>query len=88
MVGGGHLAEDAGSAGGSRRLRIAEHRQHNRQGTPLCRRRKRGGQEQAIGRSRGGRTTRIHAVADASGRLISSSQKGDVGFAILFKWWI
>ena len=30
-----------------------------------------GAQEQAIGRSRGGRTTKIHAVADAAGRLIA-----------------
>jgi len=37
---------------------------------------------QAIGRSRGGRTTKIHAVADASGRLIAfdltPGQRGDV----------
>jgi transposase len=80
MVCGWHLAEDAGNAGGFRRLRIAEHRQHNLQGTPLCGRRKRGAQ--AIGRSRGGRTTKIHAVANASGRLIafdlSAGQMGDV----------
>jgi hypothetical protein len=30
----------------------------------------RGAHEQAIGRCRGGRTTKIHAVANASGRLI------------------
>src|SRR5271156_512053 len=33
--------------------------------------RKRGVQAQAIGRSRGGRTTKIHAVVDASGRPIA-----------------
>jgi hypothetical protein len=38
-------------------------------GPSLRRRGKRGAQEQAIGRSRGGRTTKIHAVANASGRL-------------------
>jgi transposase len=32
---------------------------------------KKGGQKQAIGRSRGGRTTKVHAVANASGRLIA-----------------
>ena len=30
-----------------------------------------GGAEQAIGRSRGGRNTKIHAIADAKGRLLS-----------------
>jgi transposase len=41
-----------------------------------------GAQEQAIGRSRGGRTTKIHAVANAAGRLITfeltAGQMGDV----------
>ena len=41
---------------------------------------------QAIGRSRGGRTTKIHAVADRSGRLIafdlSPGQMGDIRAAI------
>jgi transposase len=32
---------------------------------------KRGEQKQAIGRSRGGRNTKIHALADAKGRLIA-----------------
>jgi transposase len=52
------------------------------QGAPLCRRRKRGAETQAIGRSRGGRSTKIHAVADALGRLIAfdltPGQRGDV----------
>jgi transposase len=82
MVEGRHLAKDAGSAGGSRTERITEHRQHHLQGTSLRRRGKRGAQEQAIGRSRGGRTTKIHAVANASGRLIAfdvtAGQMGDV----------
>jgi transposase len=76
------LADDAGSVGGSGIDRSAEHRQHNRQGASLCRRRKRGAQEQAIGHSRGGRTTKIHAVANASGHLIAfdltPGQSGDV----------
>ena len=41
------------------------------QGAPLGRGRKRGEQNQAIGRSRGGRNTKIHAIADAKGRLLS-----------------
>jgi transposase len=41
------------------------------QGAPLGLGRKRGEQKQAIGRSRGGRNTKIHALADAKGRLLS-----------------
>ena len=41
------------------------------QGTPLGLGRKKGEHKQAIGRSRGGRNTKIHAVADAKGRLLS-----------------
>ncbi len=37
---------------------------HLDQGTSLGQRRKRGEHEQAIGRSRGGRTTKIHALSD------------------------
>jgi transposase len=42
-----------------------------RQGAPLGFGRKKGELKQAIGRSRGGRNTKIHAVADAKGRLLS-----------------
>ena len=42
----------------------------------MRRRRKRGAQEQAIGKSRGGRTTKIHAVVDADGRLIAFELTG------------
>src|SRR5262249_48593492 len=44
---------------------------HAHQGASLGLRRKRGEQTQAIGRSRGGRNTKIHAIADAKGRLLS-----------------
>ena len=41
-----------------------------------------GAEEQAIGRSRGGRTTKIHAVVDTTGRLIAfeltPGQRGDI----------
>ena len=46
-------------------------RLHPRQGTPLGIGRKKGELKQAIGRSRGGRNTKIHAIADAKGRLLS-----------------
>lgn len=49
----------------------SDDRLHPYQGTPLGRRRKRGEQKQAIGRSRGGRNTKIHALADAKGRLLA-----------------
>ena len=38
--------------------------------------RKRGAQEQAIGRSRGGRTTKIHAIVDGDGRIIAFELTG------------
>jgi transposase len=46
-------------------------RLHARQSASLGGGRKRGEQKQAIGRSRGGRNTKIHALADAKGRLIA-----------------
>jgi transposase len=49
----------------------ADDRLHARQSTPLCIWRKRGEKKQAVGRSRGGRNTKIHALADAKGRLIA-----------------
>ena len=49
----------------------ADDQLHPRQGASLGRGRKRGEQKQAVGRSRGGRNTKIHALADAKGRLIA-----------------
>src|SRR5258708_9563146 len=51
--------------------RYADDRFHAHQGAPLGVGRKRGEQKQAIGRSRGGRNTKVHAIADAKGRLLS-----------------
>jgi transposase len=51
--------------------RDADDRLDAHQGAPLGLGRKRGEQKQAIGRSRGGRNTKIHAIADAKGRLLS-----------------
>src|SRR5665213_1624364 len=50
--------------------RDADDRLYPYQGTPFSLGRKRGEQKQAIGRSRGGRNTKIHAIADAKGRLL------------------
>ena len=41
------------------------------QSAPLGGGRKRGEQKQAVGRSRGGRNTKTHALADAKGRLLA-----------------
>ena len=51
--------------------RYADDRLHARQGTPFGFGCKKGEHKQAIGRSRGGRNTKIHAIADAKGRLLS-----------------
>ena len=48
----------------------------------MCRRWKRGADQQAIGRSRGGRTTKLHAVVDGIGRMIgfllTAGQRHDI----------
>jgi len=49
----------------------ADDRCHACQGPPLGLGRKKGEHKQAIGRSRGGRNTKIHAIADAKGRLLA-----------------
>jgi len=49
---------------------------HTCESAPLRSRRKRGEQNQAIGRSRGGRNTKIHALADAKGRLLAITLTG------------
>ncbi len=46
---------------------MAEHRQHDQPSPSTRRRRKRGADAQAIGRSRGGLTTKVHLVVDALG---------------------
>jgi transposase len=63
------LAQAARRAGGCRRGDEKHRdRQHLHQGATRSLRRKRGRQIQAIGRSRGGWTTRIHALTDVIGR--------------------
>lgn len=42
-----------------------------REGTSLCPRRKRGAKAQAIGISRGGQTTKVHALTDTLGRPVA-----------------
>src|SRR5271167_2763723 len=72
-----YLGEVVPRACGSRAIdRNANDRFHTYQGTPLGIGRKKGEQNQAIGRSRGGRNTKIHAIADAKGRLLSLALTG------------
>ncbi|HTJ30392.1 MAG TPA: IS5 family transposase, partial [Acidobacteriaceae bacterium] len=66
------LGEPVLQACGTRTIRRhANDRLDPREGAPLGSGRKRGEQKQAVGRSRGGRNTKIHALADAKGRLIA-----------------
>src|SRR6267154_4286260 len=46
-------------------------RQHDRESPSRGQRRKRGEKNQAIGVSRGGRSTKIHAIVDAKGRPLN-----------------
>ena len=47
------------------------HRQHDRESASRGQRRKRGEKNQAIGISRGGRSTKIHALVDSKGRPLN-----------------
>ena len=61
---------------------MAQHRQHDQPGASTCIWRKRGAPAQAIGRSRGGLTTKVHLVVDALGLplafRITEGQRHDV----------
>lgn len=76
MVAARHLAGPICSAGRGYARWHPGDRQHNRKGTARVSWRKRGAQAQAIGRSRGGPGTKIHGVADATGRLIAFTITG------------
>ena len=70
-----------GAGGGRRPARRGVDRQHACQGAPLGSGRKRGAHRQAIGISRGGRNTKVHAIADGQGRplafLLTPGQAAD-----------
>lgn len=62
------------NVGAGRRQRIHDARRNHRACAPAQRRRsKKDGEDQAIGRSRGGLTTKIHAVVDALGNPVALS---------------
>lgn len=89
MVSPQPLAAPFRSVGEDGRHRRANDRQHDDQGSSIGRRRKRGASTEAIGRSRGGRTTKIHAVADRLGRLISFTvTPGQLGDAPQAEPWL
>src|SRR4051794_17723516 len=80
------MAASVSGACGCQPRRRSLDRQHHQQGASLGGRRKRGAQAQAIGRSRGGRTTKIHAIVDGCGRPIAievtPGQIGDIRVAV------
>ena len=86
---GGLGARLHGTGHGRRPARDADAQCDLRQGASVGGGRKRGAQPQAIGRSRGGRTTKIPAAVDEAGRprrlIIGPGQRGDapVGAALV-----
>jgi len=74
-----------GADGPQRHLRHGGDRQHPYPGPSLGGRRKRGAFEQAIGASRGGRTSKLHALTDARGRpcvlLLTAGNINDITVA-------
>jgi hypothetical protein len=72
VVEAAHLAAHVREDGSVRTCaRGTRHRLQSRQGTPLGRRIKKGEYAEAIGRSRGGRTSKIRALADDLGRPVA-----------------
>ncbi len=86
MGGEGRLGGRVHAAGrGGRATGGLDDRRHPRQGASLRGGRKRGAEAQAIGRSRGGRTTKIHAAVDELGRprnlIVRPGHRGDAPVA-------
>jgi transposase len=61
---------------------VDDHRQHCGPGAPACGGEKRGQSDEALGRSRGGFSTKIHIIVDALGNpvefLLTAGQAADV----------
>ena len=64
------LAADVRGHVGRSGLRVSDPRFHHRAGPPACGWRKRGSEDEAIGRSRGGLSTKISAGVDALGNPV------------------
>lgn len=74
MVREWRICADFRDPGARCRQRVHDARRHHRARPPgECRRAKKDGEDQAIGRSRGGLTTKIHAVVDALGNPVALS---------------
>jgi transposase len=66
-----HLEANFRYLGGEIARQSVSDRQHDRESPSRSQRRKRGEQNQAIGISRGGRSTKIHAIVDSKGRPLN-----------------
>ena len=71
-----HLEADFRHAGIEIARQSVSDRQHDRESPSRGKRRKRGEQNQAIGISRGGRSTKIHAIVDSKGRPLNFTVTG------------
>ena len=71
-----HLEADFQHAGIAIARQPVSDRQHDRESPSCGQRSKRGEQNQAIGISRGGRTTKIHAIVDSKGRPLNFTVTG------------
>ena len=71
-----HLEADFRHAGIEIARQSVSDRQHDRESPSRGQRRKRGEQNQAIGISRGGRSTKIHAIVDSKGRPLNFTVTG------------
>src|SRR3982751_3037717 len=81
LVAQGRLADDFQYACGECRYRMADAGFYDCSRPSACRWRKRGQQNEALGRSRGGFSTQIHAVCDALGHplrfILTGGQAAD-----------
>lgn len=86
LAGEERLAGVARSSGGRRRPRVGDARQHRGARACLCRRGKKSQGEQALGRSRGGFSSKLHAAGDALGNplafRLTAGQQGDAPQAL------
>ena len=71
-----HLEADFRQAGIEIARQLVPDRQHDRESPSRGQRRKRGEKNQAIGISRGGRSTKIHANVDSKGRPLNFTLTG------------
>jgi transposase len=76
MVAARHLEADFRSTGIHVARQPLSDRQHDREGPSRGQRRKRGEKNQAIGISRGGRSTKIHPAVDSKGRPLNFTLTG------------